>query len=228
MPSVEPAPPQRGASTLPAAWPDGVRLKPLGDPNVVTAFFEDAPTWHGGMVVTLLALANDPAHGRRYQGARGIKVDGIHRVDSPELRLATARAEALFRRVVGAPQAVTDAAWANIYHRGDYCMPHSHMRATASIVYCVDPGDDDPDDPLSGRLFIADPRLAACCQPVQNYMTSPIVPKMRPGTFVIFPAQIVHAVNPYNGQRPRITLSWNIGPEAVSQPVASATAPTRS
>lgn len=215
MPDVEPAPPPRDALPLPAVWPDGVRLKQLGDPNVVIAAFEDASSWHERMIAELLELAKDPLHGRRYPGARGIKIDGIHLRESPELRLATARAEALFRRVVGAPSAVVDAAWANIYHRGDYCMPHSHMRATASIVCCVDPGDDDPDDPLSGRLFIADPRLAACCQPVQNYMTSPIVPKMQPGTFVIFPAQIVHAVNPYNGERPRITLAWNIGPEAV-------------
>jgi hypothetical protein len=207
--------PTSAADALPAIWPDSVRTKPLVDPDVVVATFADAVAWHDRLTSHLLELARDPAYGRRYPGCRGIKIDGIHRLDTPELRLATLRAQALFCRVVGASQAIVDAAWANIYSRGDYCMPHSHMRATASVVYCVDPGDDDPDDPLGGRLFIADPRLAACCRPVPNYMTSPIVPKMRAGTFIIFPAQLVHAVNPYSGERPRITLAWNIGPEAV-------------
>ena len=215
MPSAEPADEPQGDAVLPPVWPDGMHPRALGDPNVVIAHFDDAATWHAKLVAHLLSFAQDPAHGRRYQGARGIKVDGVHRMPLPELRLVTARAERLFRQVTGASRAVVDAAWANIYFRGDYCMPHSHMRSTASIVYCVDPGDDDPDDPLSGKLFIADPRLDACCQPVQSYMTSPIVPKMRPGTFVIFPAKVVHAVNPYAGERPRITLAWNIGPEAI-------------
>jgi hypothetical protein len=197
-------------------WPEDVRLKQAGDPSIVTAHFADAPSWHPRLIAQLLALARDPSFGRRYQGCRGIKIDAIHRIDCAELRLVTARAEGLFRRVLGAADAIVDAAWANIYGRGDYCMPHSHMRATASLVYCVDPGEDDPDDPVSGRLFIADPRIAACCRPVPHYMTSPLVPRMRPGTFIIFPAQIVHAVNPYNGERPRITLSWNIGPQPVT------------
>jgi hypothetical protein len=216
MPTVESPPPPDAAPALPAIWPGTARLKQLGDPAIVTAFFEDAAAWHAGLTARLLELGRDPEFGKRYPGCRGTKIDGIHRLDAPEIRLATARAEALFRRVLGTPKAVVDAAWANIYLRGDYCMPHSHMRATASIVYCVDPGEDDPDDPVSGRLFIADPRIAACCRPVQNYMTSPLMPNMRPGTYIIFPAQIVHAVNPYNGTRPRITLSWNVGPEAVA------------
>jgi hypothetical protein len=202
-------------AALPAVWPPSVRLKAVGDPSIVAAFFDDAPSWHPRLIAHLLELASVPSLGRRYPGCRGTKIDGIHRLDSPELRLVTARAEALFRRVLGAATAVIDAAWASTYLRGDYCMPHSHTRATASLVYCLDPGEEDPDDPVGGRLFIADPRIAACCRPVQNYMTSPLVPTMRPGTLIIFPAQIVHAVNPYNGTRPRITLSWNIGAEAV-------------
>jgi hypothetical protein len=219
--SANPTPTERSAhrtddgSQLPAIWPAAVRLKQIGGPEIVSAFFADAPSWHDRLTAHLLRLASDPVSGRRYPGCRGIKIDGIHRLDTPELRLVTERAQALFCKVLGARNAIVDAAWANVYQRGDYCMPHSHMRATASVVYCVDPGDDDPEDPVSGRLFIADPRVPACCRPAQGYMTSPLVPTMRPGTFVMFPAQIVHAVNPYAGERPRITLSWNIGPEAV-------------
>jgi hypothetical protein len=200
---------------LPPIWPGGIRLKQVGDPTIVTAFFADAEGWHPRLVARLLELERDPQFGRRYHGCRGTKIDGIDRLDCAELQFVTARAQALFRRVLGVSSAVVDAAWANIYRRGDYCMPHSHMRAMASLVYCVDPGDEDPDDPVSGRLFIADPRIAACCRPAPNYMTSPLIPTMRAGTFIIFPAQIIHAVNPYVGERPRITLAWNIAPDAI-------------
>jgi hypothetical protein len=215
MPTAGSAPPADGAAALPPVWPETVRLKPIGGPSIVSALFADAASWHDRLAAHLLQLAGDPDIGRQYQGCRGTKIDGIHQLATPELRLATSRAQALFRKVLRATDAVVDAAWANVYRRGDYCMPHSHMRATASVVYCVDPGDEDPDDPVAGRLFIADPRVPACCRPAEGYMTSPLVPAMRPGTYVIFPAQIVHAVNPYTGERPRITLSWNIGPTAV-------------
>jgi Putative 2OG-Fe(II) oxygenase len=217
MHRVEPEPPAGAQAALPAVWPEDVRLKQVGDPTIVAAFFEDASSWHPRLIAQLLELERNPDFGRRYQGCRGTKIDGIDRLDLAELQFVTARAQALFRRVLGAPKAVVDAGWANIYRRGDYCMPHSHMRATASLVYCVDPGEDDPDDPVSGRLFIADPRIASCCRPMPSYMTSPLVPTMRPGTLIIFPAQVVHGVNPYNGDRPRITLSWNIGPEEIPQ-----------
>ena len=36
------------------------------------------------------------------------------------------------------------------------------------------------------------------------------MPDLYPGSLLIFPAELIHAVNPYGGERPRITLSWNI------------------
>jgi hypothetical protein len=41
-------------------------------------------------------------------------------------------------------------------------------------------------------------------------MTTPFFPGMAAGTMLIFPSQLVHTVNLYEGKRPRITLSWNI------------------
>ena len=46
-------------------------------------------------------------------------------------------------------------------------------------------------------------------------MTAPFLPGMTAGTMIIFPSQLVHAVNPYTGKRPRITLSWNINKNAL-------------
>jgi hypothetical protein len=31
----------------------------------------------------------------------------------------------------------------------------------------------------------------------------------------MFPGSVVHAVNPYRGERPRITLSWNVNENAI-------------
>lgn len=202
-------------STLPPTWPADLEVRPLGEKTIVRVHFADAPSWHPPLISYLLALADDPAYGRTYPGCRGIKIDGIDRLDTPALRLINGRARALFRHVLGTPEAVIDGAWANIYRSGDYCMPHSHVRAMASVVYSLDPGEPDPNDPVAGRLFFADPRLAACCRPAANYLTTPIMPDMRAGTMVIFPAHIVHAVNPYTGTRPRITLAWNLNPEAL-------------
>ena len=35
---------------------------------------------------------------------------------------------------------------------------------------------------------------------------------------IIFPAHLVHGVNPYQGKRPRITFSWDLVPELRGRP----------
>jgi hypothetical protein len=96
-----------------------------------------------------------------------------------------------------------------VYRAGDYCMPHSHLRANVSLVYMLDAGDPT-DDRLAGRLCFADPRIPACCVHEPGRVTNLIMPEMTPGTMVIFAADYLHHVNPYTGTRPRITLSWNM------------------
>jgi hypothetical protein len=44
-------------------------------------------------------------------------------------------------------------------------------------------------------------------------MTMLLTPELRPGSLLIFPSEFVHAVNPYSGTRPRLTMSWNINLE---------------
>ena len=44
----------------------------------------------------------------------------------------------------------------------------------------------------------------------------------RPGAMIVFPAEVVHCVTPYEGERPRITYAWNIGRKAVAGTAASA------
>jgi hypothetical protein len=161
-------------------------------------------------------FARDPRHMVQQERAiGGTKIYHIHQLQSPEFDFISARATALFKHVVGAETAVIDMSWANIYGTGDYNLPHSHLRALASVVYCLDPGDPAPGDTWSGEFCFVDPRLAACCQGEPGHMTNPLMPGLNAGTMLIFPGEAVHCVNPYMGKRPRMTLSWNINTMAL-------------
>jgi hypothetical protein len=198
-------------------WPDDQRTESLpGAPAFALTHFRDAAIYHPALTARLLALAQDPNVAvQQARAVGGTKIYHIHQMQSQELAFICARATALFRRSVGADSAVIDMSWANIYGNGDYSAPHSHLRAAASVVYCVDPGDPDPTDAWSGQFCFVDPRLAACCQGEAGHMTNPVMPGLRAGTMIIFPGQAVHCVNPYSGTRPRITLSWNINTMAL-------------
>ncbi|MHB8534669.1 MAG: putative 2OG-Fe(II) oxygenase [Sulfuricaulis sp.] len=192
-------------------WPKGRSTEICGDPTIRKVSFTDIQEYHPRLIAKLLEFEEN--HRLRRRGSRGDGGTSIQHLEkwvSSEVELITARAKALFMRVLECDQAVVDLSWANVYRTGDYCMARSHVRSTASVIYCLDPGDDDPEDASSGRFCFVDPRLSNCCQEQEGCMTAPFVPDMAAGTMIIFPSQLVHAVNPYAGKKPRITLSWNI------------------
>jgi hypothetical protein len=41
-------------------------------------------------------------------------------------------------------------------------------------------------------------------------VTGLAAPDMRAGTMIVFASDYVHAVGPYRGARPRMTMSWNL------------------
>jgi hypothetical protein len=43
------------------------------------------------------------------------------------------------------------------------------------------------------------------------------MPKLYPGLMLVFPGWLVHAVNPYRGTRPGITMTWNVRLEGAPQ-----------
>jgi Putative 2OG-Fe(II) oxygenase len=120
------------------------------------------------------------------------------------------RALSFAHRVLSRNDVYTDDCWANVYRDGQYCMPHSHLRSNVSVVYLLDPGDPDADDPMAGKLVFADPRIPSCCPREPGRVTSLLVPAMREGTMIVFASDYLHSVNPYCGQRPRMTMSWNM------------------
>lgn len=196
-----------------AAWPAAQRVQSLpGKPRIVITQFADTADYHPDLVGRLLQAGRDARAARRYGRADGgTKIHDLAKLGGEALALLEARMRELCRRGAGMTDPVVDLSWANIYGNGDYIMPHSHPRAHASVVYCVDEGDL-PADPQSvdGEFCFVDPRYSACCNIQPDCMTMPVIPGLRAGCMILFPGQLVHAVNPYFGDRPRITLSWNL------------------
>ncbi len=198
-------------------WPPGQTWQTLpGRPPVLLAHFTDTAAYHAGLIARIQALENDEEMSKRYvRVVSGTKVHHLDRWNSPEADFINQRAIEFFKRALRLKAACVDLSWATVYRTGDYTAPHSHLRAQASIVYCVDPGDDPRPDTPDGKLCFVDPRYTTCCNLEPNRMTYIVIPDMRAGSMVLFPAELVHCVNPYAGKRPRITLSWNISQNPV-------------
>ena len=148
----------------------------------------------------------------------GEKVRDLDQLGLPEFELLNERARELFRRVTGSPTAVVDDCWANVSRDGEYALPHSHKRSTASIVYALDPGEVEGRevDPMNGALYFCDPRLTRCCPGKASHVGGAFRPtEIDPALMIIFPSHITHAVTPYYGTRPRISVAWNLNAEAV-------------
>lgn len=204
-----------GSEAVPV-WPGGQVVNTLDHPAIMITRFTDTERYHPRLAACILErTARERTSKQYFRGAGGTKTYHVDQWSCSEADLINARALALFRHALNCTEAVTDLSWANVYRRGEYCMPHSHLRSTASIVYFLASGDEDAGDPLGGRFYFADPRLPGCCKEEADKMTTPTIPDSAPGTMIIFPSQVIHCVNPYHGEQPRITLSWNVSQVAV-------------
>src|SRR6202163_3878122 len=195
-----------------AVWPAKQIVAPLSDSMMAVTPFADIESYHGVLIAAALAAEQDPRfRDPQFRGGCGVKVRKIPDWGSPAGELVHARALMLAHRTLSRRPVYADDSWASVYRAGDYCMPHSHLRSSASIVYMLDPGDDDPDEPFAGRLCFSDARIPVCCPHEPGRVTQLLIPTMTAGTMIIFASDYVHSVNPYRGsRRPRITLSWNI------------------
>ena len=106
--------------------------------------------------------------------------------------------------------------WFHIYRNGGYFQPHNHPNASWSVIYCVDPGDDIPEnDSMAGHVMFTDPRQTnAYLDPGNNDMRrdmsfNAIRLRLKPAELMIFPSYLYQAVEPYVGKRPRITIAAN-------------------
>jgi hypothetical protein len=199
-----------GAAEI-AVWPEGQRIEALSAPLMAVTQFDDHANYHPDLAATILEMERDPAYRMWiFKGGCGMKVRRPDRWKRAAADLIHGRALSFAHRVLSKNDVYTDDCWANVYRDGQYCMPHSHLRANVSIVYLLEPGDADPDDAMAGKLLFADPRIPYCCPHEPGRVTGILVPEMSAGTMVIFASDYLHSVNPYRGARPRISMSWNL------------------
>jgi len=199
-------------------WPDDVRTGPF-DEQVMMAVFPDHREIAGPLIERILEVEAEERR-RNPQaslGEGGQKVRDLDKLGVAAFELIDRRARRLFQLVLRRDAAVVDDCWANVFRDGEFTLPHAHKRTVASVVYALDPGDEDASarEPMNGLLMFAAPRMKACCRHKPEYVSTPAAPPMEPGAMVIFPAIYTHLVTPYRGTRPRISLAWNIDDHAV-------------
>ena len=195
-----------------AVWPEDQDVRPLDDQALVlkTSFHDHAAYRDALRSAVEKRCGEARSEGQYNRALGGTKIYRLEDWEEAAARLINARAVELFKRAVKSEDGHIDMAWANVYGSGDYAVAHSHIRSRGSVVYMLDDGEPDGEDPQAGRLMIIDPRFAPCCKVRPEYMTNPFCPLLEPGSMIVFPSSLVHAVNPHSGTRPRITIAWNI------------------
>jgi len=107
----------------------------------------------------------------------------------------------------------TFIAWANILRKGGYHKAHTHPGCAWSGVYYIDAGEDDtPDLPEdAGCIEFTDPRHGVEMVPVPG---NPFAQRLwfppEAGRLICFPAWLRHTVNPYMGEKERVTIAFNV------------------
>ena len=101
-------------------------------------------------------------------------------------------------------------AWANVNRAGHFNRMHTHPGSTWSGTYYVDPGTDAGSAGEAAPLHIFDP-----CQGRANTFLPGLAPSsftLRPeaGLMVLFPSYLAHMVFPHQGERPRISIAFNM------------------
>jgi uncharacterized protein (TIGR02466 family) len=104
-------------------------------------------------------------------------------------------------------------AWANVNQKGNFNRTHDHVgrHSFFSGVYYVDVGDIDEHGRANGRTVFEDWTCVATNisdDPNPYQRDFKMIPKN--GRMLFFPASLMHSVETYGGDRPRITIAFNL------------------
>lgn len=112
---------------------------------------------------------------------------------------------------------ITCESWFHVTRNGGYVRSHHHPQHSWSAIYCVDQGDPTPEySHDAGHLLFFDPRNNAGM--FLDMANSEMLPDLnfhamrfrpRNGELILFPSYVWHAVEPYRGKKPRITVAAN-------------------
>ncbi|WP_395374185.1 putative 2OG-Fe(II) oxygenase [Marinicella sp. W31] len=108
-------------------------------------------------------------------------------------------------------------SWFHVARNGGYFQTHTHPNHAWSMVFCVNPGDEQPaNDFEAGKMLLMDPRLNAAMylDPAnkdmkREYSFNGLKLHYKKGTILIFPSYLQHSVEPYRGEESRITVAAN-------------------
>ena len=107
-------------------------------------------------------------------------------------------------------------AWFHVTRRNGYFGVHNHPLASWSGVYCVSSGENDADEPDSGKLtFITPHHMSGMYVDAGSEFLAPPFGIQNfglcllPGQLVLFPSSILHHVLPFQGEAERITVAFN-------------------
>ena len=115
-----------------------------------------------------------------------------------------------FRLERGPPQWNVDV-WANVSESRGFNMPHIHGGTFWSAVYYVRAGEGE-----GGQLVLHDPRMPALRMHAPALRFKDMGPDVRTeiepknGMMVLFPAWLLHSVEPWQGEGHRISVAMNI------------------
>ena len=103
------------------------------------------------------------------------------------------------------------AIWANVNRRGQYNRMHFHPGSTWSGTYYVDVGDSpSATNPLAGSLEIMSPNQASAMSFLSGLLPQTRIVQPQSGMMIVFPSYLPHTVHPYDGERPRISIAFNV------------------
>ncbi len=184
--------------------------------------------WSDGPELNVHLRESILEHARRHPGEQLTNIGGWHS-DTGTLALCGSAGQRLLRHMHEMTEEATRrlyaqfarpperlgwtlSAWANVNRPGDFNNMHTHPGATWSGVYYVDHGESDAQaegtalhlsdpSPLRGNLFF--PELLSA-----DFQVKPV-----PGLMVLFPSYMPHAVPPHRGDRPRISIAFNVRKE---------------
>ncbi len=108
-------------------------------------------------------------------------------------------------------------SWFHVAKMGGYFQSHTHPNHSWTMVFCVSPGDKIASNEFeAGKLLIIDPRHNASMylDPAnkdlkRDYSFNGIKIKYKKANMLIFPSYLQHSVEPYLGNKYRITVPVN-------------------
>lgn len=100
-------------------------------------------------------------------------------------------------------------AWVNINEKGQWNAPHQHLPNVWSGVFYVDAGEKSAQaehGSLEGDILFYDPLPLG-----KQWRRPPTVSyQATTGNMLLFPSFLTHMVAPYHGDRPRISIAFNL------------------